>query len=229
MNQHTARAIVLSRTEYGEADRIISVITPNSGKLRLMARGVRRAKSKLAGAIELFSISDIVYVQGRGQLATLISARLDIHYGNIVRDITRVQLGYDIIKTCNKVTEDDTEPAYFDLLQQSFLGLNGQTEPGLVAVWFSAQLLKLSGMAPNLLTDTDGIELAATNSYNFDMDHMSFSPSASGNYSTDHIKVLRILTSDNTLQAVASVQGVLPLLPALSQLVQTMRQNHLRI
>ena len=56
MNQLVTDGIVLSRVNYGEADRIIKLLTPEAGKLSLMARGVRKPKSKLAGGIELFSI-----------------------------------------------------------------------------------------------------------------------------------------------------------------------------
>ena len=44
-------AIVLRRTNYGEADRILQVITPSSGRLSVMARSVRKEKSRLAGGI----------------------------------------------------------------------------------------------------------------------------------------------------------------------------------
>jgi DNA repair protein RecO (recombination protein O) len=74
------KAIVLSRTDYGEADRILTFLTPHEGKLRLMARGVRKAKSKVAGGIELFSTSDISFLRGRGEIGTLISARLRKYY-----------------------------------------------------------------------------------------------------------------------------------------------------
>ena len=49
------KAIVLRRTDYGEADRILQLLTP-SGKRSVIARGVRKEKSKLAGGIELFSV-----------------------------------------------------------------------------------------------------------------------------------------------------------------------------
>jgi DNA repair protein RecO (recombination protein O) len=145
MKQLVARAIVLSRTDFGEADRIITLLTPDKGKVRLMARGVRRAKSKIAGGIELFSISDITYMTGKGDLGTMISARLDIHYGNIVKDITRVQLGYELIKQLHRITEDEPEADYFDLLHQAFAGLNGDLDVEVIRMWFLAQLLRLSG------------------------------------------------------------------------------------
>ena len=59
MNRISTRSIILTRINYAEADRIITFLTPSNGKVRAIAKGVRKAKSKLAGGIELFSISDI--------------------------------------------------------------------------------------------------------------------------------------------------------------------------
>ena len=64
------KAIVLRRTNYGEADRILQFLTP-LGRQGALARGVRREKSRLAGGIELFAISDIVITEGRGELGLL--------------------------------------------------------------------------------------------------------------------------------------------------------------
>src|SRR5688572_14550778 len=123
MNQIVTTAIILGRTDYGEADRIITLLTPDHGKLRLLAKGVRRVKSKLAGGIELFSISSITFVKGRGDIGTLISTRLNKHYRQIVTDLDRTMVGYDLIKQLNKITEDEPEPEYFDLLKQVFEAL----------------------------------------------------------------------------------------------------------
>src|SRR5688572_21914665 len=104
MNQTVTEAIVLSRTDYGEADRILTLLTPDHGKLRLIAKGVRRVKSKLAGGIELFSITSITYIKGRGDIGTLVSTRLAKYYDQIVKDLDRTMLGYDLIKQLNRVT-----------------------------------------------------------------------------------------------------------------------------
>src|SRR5690242_5205855 len=160
MQQQVTTAIVLARTNFGEADRILTFITPEYGKLRLMARGVRKVKSKLAGGIELFSVSDITFVQGRGEIGTLISARLLKHYGHIVSGIERVQLGYDLIKLLNRTIEDEAEKAYFELLEQAFQALDGLANSDeLVRTWFTAQLLRLGGRMPNLQTDSFGEKL----------------------------------------------------------------------
>jgi len=86
VNQIVTTAIVLSRLNYGEADRIITVITPDNGKLRLMAKGVRRVKSKLAGGIELFIVSSLTFIKGKGDIGTLVSSRLQTHFSSIVTD-----------------------------------------------------------------------------------------------------------------------------------------------
>ena len=229
MKQLVARAIVLSRTDFGEADRIITLLTPDKGKVRLVARGVRRAKSKIAGGVELFSISDITYMTGKGDLGTMISARLDVHYGNIVKDITRVQLGYELIKQLHRITEDEPEADYFDLLQQAFAGLDGDLEVNVIRLWFLAQLLRLSGSSPNLATDTNGVTLTAHTLYNFDFDSMAFATHPAARFSAAHIKVLRLLFNMPDLATLRQVQGIAALLPDIAPLLDAMRQTYLRV
>ena len=74
MNKQTTKAIVLSRVDYGDSDRIITILTPEYGKLSLMAKGVRKINSKLAGGIELFSVFDAGFVMGRGEIGRLTSS-----------------------------------------------------------------------------------------------------------------------------------------------------------
>src|SRR5664279_3509870 len=124
MRQIVSEAIILNRIDYGEADRILTLLTPDYGKLSLVAKGVRRIKSKLAGGIELFSVSDITFIKGRGEIGTLVSTRLKKHYGAIVTDYERTMLGYELIKRLHRVTEDQTESEYFDLLREAFEALN---------------------------------------------------------------------------------------------------------
>jgi DNA repair protein RecO (recombination protein O) len=229
VNQILTRGIVLSRTDYGEADRILTLLTPDQGKIRLIAKGVRKIKSKLAGGIELFSVSDVTFIRGRGDIGTLVSARLDTHYGTIVKDIERVQLGYDLIKQINKSTEDQPEMDYFVLLEQGFAALNDTAiAPLLIRVWFQSQLLKLAGHSPNLTTDASGERLIATERYNFDFDTMAFTPLQAGKFSADHIKLLRLLFSGNEPQILNQINGIQGFVASLALLVQPMMVTHLR-
>lgn len=230
MKQFVTRGIVLGRTDYGEAARIITLLTPDHGKLRLMARGVRKPKSKLAGGIELFSTADITFIRGRGEIGTLISARLIKHYGNIINDIERVQLGYELIKILNRATEDHPEAEYFDLLEQAFQALdNADIDLELIRTWFSAQLLRQAGHSPNLKTDTEGHKLDPDTTYNFDPEAMAFTPHDNGKFTAAHIKTLRLLFSSHPPQDIAKVQGLATILDDLSPLARTMLTSYIRV
>lgn len=224
MRQIVTQAIVLARTNYGEADRIVTLLTPDQGKLRVLAKGVRRIKSKLAGGIELFSVSTITFVRGRGELGTLVSARLEQHFGRIVQDLERTMLGYELIKQLHKNTEDEPESEYFALLEQAFDALNDSTIPTqLVQLWFSAQLLRLAGHTPNLQTDTQGQKLVPGKHYTFSFEKMCFDSSGT-RFTTDHIKFLRLTFEGRSPKVLASVHGadhlVFDLRPIIATLVQ---------
>lgn len=224
MKQLLTQGIVLSRTDYGEADRIITLLTPDQGKVRVIGRGVRKLKSKLAGGIELFSVSDISYIPGRGEICTLVSTRLVKHYGHIVEDIDRVQLGYELIKTLNKATEDHPDSEYFALLEQAFQVLDDASiDIGFVRTWFEAQLLRLAGHTPNLHTDAVGDKLTTEDAYNFDFESMSFAAHPEASYKVDHIKTLRLLFSTNQPHVLARVQGMGQTILDVAPLIRTMR------
>lgn len=230
MKQFVTRGIVLGRTDYGEAARIITLLTPDHGKLRLMARGVRKPKSKLAGGIELFSTADITFIRGRGEIGTLISARLIKYYSTIVQDLDRVQLGYELIKILNRATEDQPEAEYFDLLEQAFSALDdANIDLELIRTWFKAQLLRQAGHSPNLTTDTDGDKLTPDQTYSFDFESMALMPRDNGQFTAAHIKTLRLLFSGHPPQDIHKVQGLSKLLTDLSPLVHTMLTSHIRI
>ncbi len=209
MKQLVTTAIILSRTDYGEADRILTLLTPEYGKLRVVAKGVRRIKSKLAGGIELFSVSNITFVKGRGEMGTLISTRLQKHYASIVQDLERTMTGYELIKRLNKQTEDHPEPEYFDILQQSFEALDDKQVPlALIQFWFDLQLLRLAGHSPNFQTDTQHARLSVDQLYRFDFDAMAFAPDTErGQYGVNHIKFLRLTLAGNSPQALWHIQG----------------------
>lgn len=228
MKQIITTAIILSRTDFGEADRILTLLTPDHGKLRLMAKGVRRIKSKLAGGIELFSVSDISYIKGRGDIGTLVSTRLVKYYETIVKDITRAMLGYELIRILNRETEDEPEAEYFELMEQAFAALNDSTIPlDLVRVWFTAQLLRLSGHTPNLTHEASGARLEAGRTYEFSYDDSSFVTKTDAPFGPDDIKFLRILFSGTSPAVIAKVTGAQELAERSLKIVQFMSQQYI--
>jgi len=186
----------------------------------LMAKGVRRIKSKLAGGIELFSVTNITFIPGRGEIGTLVSSRLVTHYGNIVQDIDRTMAGYELIKQLAKVTEDEPEADYFHLLEQVFVALNDSAVPlDLTKLWFGAQLLRLNGHTPNLQTQPDGTRLTADQTYEFSFDDSAFVARADGPYDAAAIKFLRLVFSDNRPAVLARLSGAQELTQKVRPLV----------
>lgn len=196
MNKLATKAIVLKRTNYSEADRIVRLITADSGKISVIAKGVRRVRSKLSGGIELFSICDISVVKGRGDLMTLTSARLDKHFDEIVKDFEKSSFGFEALKIIDRITGDDAEGGYFKLLSDILYLLNTEDfSYELAAAWFYMNLMRLNGSLPNLLTDLSGDNLMEGVNYAFSIEDGGFFRSEVGNFSDTEIKGWRVLIS----------------------------------
>jgi recombinational DNA repair protein (RecF pathway) len=184
----------------------------------------------LAGGIELFSTSNITYMEGKGELGTLISSRLLKYYGTIVKDIDRVQLGYELIKLLNKATEDQPGAEYYELLEHAYAALDDNNiDLGLIRAWFSAQLLRMAGHTPNLRTDTAGDKLSAGARYNFDSENMVCIEHKQGRFDANHIKTMRLLFDGHAPKSLMQVTDLQTMLNDISPLIKTMLTTHIRV
>lgn len=219
MKTITTRAIVLRRTNYGEADRILQLLTPE-GRRSVMARGVRKQKSKLAGGIELFAICDVVLGEGRGQLGILTSSRLVHFYRHIIEDYDRLQFGYFAIGQVTKASENVDEPEWFDLLSEVFMGLDAVTIPlSLTQTWFYLKYAGLLGHQLNLEIDTNGEKLMSERSYRYDVGEQGLRELPSGELTAAHIKLLRLI-STRSIKILAQIGGVDEILPSVFQVAR---------
>lgn len=213
MNQFRTEAIILRRTNYGEADRIINFLTPEHGKVSAIAKSVRRSKSKLAGGLELFATSDIGIAQRPGsELGTVTSARLIKFYGDILHDYDRVVLGYELIKQINRATETVSDTEFYYLLRDSFEYLNAPSiDRRVIELWFRLRLARALGTALNLAETANRQRLNAESSYNFDFNDMAFVPHQNGKFTADHIKFLRLANAKDPaiLRQVSGVEAVI--------------------
>ena len=178
------KGYVLQHTNYGESDRILNLITPR-GKIAVMAKSVRKPRSKLAGAVELFTLSDYNIHLGHSELGILTGARMIEHYSNILKDFNSLKLAGFILKKVNAASEHTDSKEYFELVNQSLSGLNQNYNPVLVEAWFLLHLTKATGEEINLYRDTDGAKLSADQKYDYDK------------YGENEIKALRLFTNAN--------------------------------
>lgn len=215
------QAIVLRRTNYGEADRIVQFLTP-VGRYAAVARGVRREKSKLAGGIELFAISDIVITEGKGELGIVTSARLVTFFRHILEDYDRMQFAYEAVKQVARASETADEPEWFTVLAEVLAALDTRTVSlQLVETWFYLRYADLLGHALNVHRDVAGAPLMAEKNYLYDVSEQGLRESHQGEVNADHIKLLR-LASVKPLGVLAQISGLEPI---LSVCLLTARQH----
>ncbi|HKX24570.1 MAG TPA: DNA repair protein RecO [Candidatus Saccharimonadales bacterium] len=193
MQTFRTEAIILRRTNYGEADRILNLLTPERGKLSAIAKGVRKSKSKLAGGLELFATCDVTIMQGKSDMGTVSSARLVKFYGDILKDYDRMQLAYELIKMVNRATETVGESEFYYLLRDGMVYLNElSVDYRIVELWFRLRYASALGVGLNLVQTAQGEALKADQRYNFDFGDMAFSPHPSGRFGSEQIKLLRL-------------------------------------
>lgn len=212
MKTTRTRAVVLRRTNYGEADRILQLLTPE-GRISVMARGVRKEKSKLAGGIELFAVCDIVTGKGNGNLGVLTSARLVKFYRHILEDYDRMQFAYEVLAQVARASESLDEPEWFDIVTEVLMALDAQSVSlQLTQAWFYIRMGIMLGDQLNVERDTNGSKLESDQKYRYDSGEKGFVQTANGEITAEHIKILRLVAA-KPLSVIIQVGGMDAYLP----------------
>jgi DNA repair protein RecO (recombination protein O) len=190
MNQIVTKGIVLRRINYGEADRIVTYITPDLGKISLMVKGVRKPKSKLAGSIELFGESQITLILGKGDIGNLVSARLIKNYGEISKDLERTDFTYKIIQLINKNLEVASGSEFYQLVKEAYDNINDlSVDLRITQIWFGLNFLDIMGHQPQLAVK---VFTGKIDNFDFSLETMEFIEHSDGEYTKNDIKYLRL-------------------------------------
>ncbi len=151
MSLYRDEAIVLRTHPLGEADRIVTLLTRERGKVRAVAKGVRRTRSRFGARLEPFMMTDIQLYSGRN-LDTVTQVETIAAYGEkIVDDYPRYTAGTVMLETADRLTDEGT-PA----VQQFLLLVGGlrtltaaEHESGLVLDAYLLRALSVAGWAPS--------------------------------------------------------------------------------
>lgn len=197
MNLKT-KGIILRRTNYGEADRIINFLTPK-GQVDVIARGVRREKSRLSGGLELLSVCEIViYKRDNEQLGIVTSARLLKFYENILKNYLRLNFIYESMKIIGRASQFLEEDAWYCFLEKILNLTNNLTvDLRVVKIWFFLGYADLMGHGLNLTFSVDQEKLVADKKYYYDSNEKGLRASTQGKIKPEHIKLLRLLKGGN--------------------------------
>jgi DNA repair protein RecO (recombination protein O) len=145
--------VVLRTQQLGEADRIITVLARRTGRIRSVAKGVRRTKSRFGARLEPFTHVDLMLHPGRS-LDVITQAEVIRPYGEpLAGDYPRYTAGVAMLETAERFTPIEKEPALrqFLLLIGGLRALSeGEHDPRLVLDAFMLRSLAVAGYAPAL-------------------------------------------------------------------------------
>jgi DNA repair protein RecO (recombination protein O) len=150
MPTYQTTGIVIGRTNFGEADRVIRLLTPDHGKLSAVARGVRKIKSRAAGHLELFGETSLMLAAGRN-LDVITSARLLWYPHQLVAAYEQLGLAFMMATAIDRLTEpgQGSMPLY-SLLAEGLRAVNAGAAGALPELWFKLRLLNTLGYRPEL-------------------------------------------------------------------------------
>jgi DNA repair protein RecO (recombination protein O) len=207
--QVTTPAIVLSRTNFNEVDRIVNFLGPK-GQFPAIVKGVRRVKSKLAGGVELFSVSQITYLDTNAEVKRVVQTRLVEHYGEIAKSLEKMLFAYDCMKYLKKVTPDETDDeSYYLTLKNLLMSLNDESiDLNLIKLWWLVRVLDFSGHGLDLHKDGELKDLFESQTYTFSVGSARLMPKDGGVVDASAIKVLRLIEEGKVPAQLAKLKGI---------------------
>ena len=152
MPTYQTTGIVIGRTNFGEADRIIRLLTPERGKVSAVAKGVRKIKSRAAGHLELFGEVSLMLATGRN-LDVITSARLIWYPHRLSTAYNDLGLAFAMATATDRLTEAG-QGSYklYELLREAVHALDDSAAGPVLELWFKLRLLDTLGYRPELAT-----------------------------------------------------------------------------
>lgn len=144
-------AIILKRRDFGEADRLLTILTPEHGKLDVIAKGARKPTSHKTGHVELFTRADMLIHRGR-DLDIAVQAEMTAPYLGIREDLQRgayASYAAELLDRFLSEGEDDHH-AVFQLMDETLYRLCNDDDPRLAIRYYEIHLLDLVGFRPEL-------------------------------------------------------------------------------
>jgi DNA repair protein RecO (recombination protein O) len=154
MPLYKEQGVVLRSVKLGEADKIVTVMTQGSGKVRAVAKGIRKTTSRFGARLEPFTHVSLMVYRGRGSLDTVSQAEIVSPFRALRTDLALFAAGETMLEATDKVAEEhERNVRLFMLLIHGLRALDARpSDPAAVAESFLLKLLSLSGFHPALTT-----------------------------------------------------------------------------
>jgi len=145
-------AIVLRTQKLGEADRIVTLLTRQHGRVRGVARGVRKTSSRIGARLEPFTHVDVQLYEGRSLDTVTQVEAIESHAAQISADYGRYTAGTAMLETAERLTPEEREPSVtqYALLVAGLRTLvAGEHDAGLVLDAYLLRSLAVAGWSPS--------------------------------------------------------------------------------
>ena len=145
---------MLRSMKLGEADKIVTVMTQGSGKVRAVAKGIRKTTSRFGARLEPFTHVSLMVYRGRGSLDTVSQAEIVSAFRALRSDLGLFAAGETMLEAVDKVAEEhERNVRLFMLLLTGLRAIDARpADPAAVTESFLLKLLSLSGFHPALST-----------------------------------------------------------------------------
>jgi DNA repair protein RecO (recombination protein O) len=153
MPSYRAEAIVLRTHKLGEADRIITLLTRERGKIRAVAKGVRRTKSKFGARLEPFSRVDLLVFEGKSLDIITQAESLNAYGQDLALDYSLWTAGQTMLETADRLTSEESisaESQYLLLVGALRTLVSGEHASSLVLDAYLLRSLSMAGYSPTL-------------------------------------------------------------------------------
>jgi len=148
--------IILKRTNLGEADRLLTIYTKHYGKIKALAKGVRKITSRRGGSVEIFNHVSLFLVQGKN-LDLITETETIESYGLWRKDLKKVGLAYYFCELTDRLTpEGQVHEKVFELLLSYLKKLSLELDYRLVRSFEEELLGELGFGVPEALKKTPG-------------------------------------------------------------------------
>ena len=161
---HVTDAIILKKEAAGEADLLITALTPDFVRVRLVAQGARKVGAKLKGHLEPLSLSRLSFVAGRNNYR-LVGAELQNFFPTVKGEPWRFRIASDIAKILDSVLFEDVAEGggnFFALAREALMFLDEPSRTledcNKAFLWFRMQFLKESGLLPEGIAGLGGLD-----------------------------------------------------------------------
>ncbi|MBZ0296681.1 MAG: DNA repair protein RecO [Anaerolineae bacterium] len=144
-------ALILKRRDFGEADRLLTVLTPTHGKIDVIAKGARKPTSTKTGHVELFTRADMLIHRGR-ELGIAVQVEMIAPYLVLREDLQRGAYANYVAELLDRFTGSDDEDSgtLFKLIDETLERLCYDDDPRLAVRYYEMRLLDLVGFRPEL-------------------------------------------------------------------------------